>query len=575
MYCPSCRQERLGGQLCAACGKPMTARSREALEQELAHIRFLLGELPHWDTSSVPKATRNYLTQRYERQIRILDLVLAETVSVAVPAPGEGTPVEIAAPVVVPASIAAPQQVALSAEVLVPPVAPPPPSSSVTEEFPENPLLAAMQASPAEVSPAPKMSFSKPEPETFSSRPEEEEEEELAPLPPVVTEPLFDAPVRRSPTARLVEEVSTWDTVWRPFLYESIGWFIGAFLIVAGSLYLAFDSWAGLTSVSRSLVVFGMTAGYSAAFSICGALLARREALASAGRILGLIGAAVGPLAGLALGPLDSLSLDGIPLYLLLPLLVGWSVAAALLVRKPAESFDVPSRPLLQGALVGTTWMMGLAPLAARLGTSAVWFDLLPCVLFALLARQSLPAPRTSRALAFTLAAPSYLLLLYAVRLHVALAASGTPPRWATTRPSSPCCWPPVRASARCRPTRPRIRSPWASPPCRWAASCSRPRARLRPSSSPRPSSPRRCSSCPGARCSGCAGSTPPSRATTSSTPSRTRCCPRPSAPTSTGPGICAPSRPCPSCSVAPCSRAGCCPVPRGPPRRRRRRAPR
>ncbi|WNG20763.1 hypothetical protein F0U63_43255 [Cystobacter fuscus] len=430
MYCSSCRQERLGGQLCAACGKPMTARSREALEQELAHIRFLLGELPHWDTSSVPKGTRNYLTQRYERQVRILDLVLAETAPVAVPAPVQGAPVETAAPVVVPASIEAPQQVALSAEALAPPVAQPSPSLIVTGESPENPLLAATQASPAEALPAPKMSFSKPEPETFFSKPEEEEEEEeeLAPLPPVVTEPLFDAPVRRSPTARLVEEVSTWDTVWRPFLYESIGWFIGAFLIVAGSLYLAFDSWAGLTSVSRSLVVFGMTAGYSAAFSICGALLARREALASAGRILGLIGAAVGPLAGLALGPLDSLSLDGIPLYLLLPLLVGWSVAAAALVRKPAESFDVPSRPLLQGALVGTTWMMGLAPLAARLGTSAVWFDLLPCVLFALLARQPVPAPRTSRALAFTLAAPSYLLLLYAVRLHVALAASGTPP---------------------------------------------------------------------------------------------------------------------------------------------------
>jgi hypothetical protein len=255
------------------------------------------------------------------------------------------------------------------------------------------------------------------------------------PLPPVVTEPLFDAPPVRSATARLVEEVSTWNTVWKPFLYESIGWFIGAFLIVAGSLYLAFDSWAGLTSLTRSLVVFGMTAGYSTAFSICGSLLARREALAGAGRILGLIGAAVAPLAGIALGPLDSLSLEGLPLALLLPLLLGWSVGAAALVRTPAESFDAPSRPTVQLALLGTTLMMGLASLLARLGAPAFWLDVLPCALFFALSRGPVPAPRDNKALAFALAAPLYLLLLYVVRLHLALSAAGAPPSFGSYAP--------------------------------------------------------------------------------------------------------------------------------------------
>jgi hypothetical protein len=247
-------------------------------------------------------------------------------------------------------------------------------------------------------------------------------------VPPIVTEPLFEPPPVRTVTARIVEQASSWDTVWRPFLYESIGWFIGAFLIVAGSLYFAFDSWSGLTSFSRSLVVFGMTAGYSAAFSFCGSLLARRETLASAGRILGLIGAAVAPLAGVALGPIDSLGLEGVPLALLLPLLLAWSVGAAWLVRKSADSFDAPSRPFVQLALLGTTLMMGLASLFARLGAPSLWLDVLPCALFFVLSRARVPEPRSTRALSFALGAPLYLALLYFVRLHLALSAAGVAP---------------------------------------------------------------------------------------------------------------------------------------------------
>ncbi len=396
MYCPSCRQERLGGLRCAACGQPMTPRPREALEQELAHVHFLLEELKRWDTTYVPKGTRSYLTQRYERQVRILRSVLAE-VPVASAGQEPSSPVGDGSEGA-PEGGGAPEAVnAVPAAEAVPP--------SVVFEM-------ASEQAPVDPHPSPL-----PEGEGVEAQ-----------LPPVVTEPFFEAPPVRSVSARLVEEVSTWDTVWRPFLYESIGWFIGAFLIVAGSLYFAFDSWAGLTSFSRSLVVFGMTAGYSAAFSLCGSLLARREALASAGRILGLIGAAVAPLAGIALGPLDSLSLEGVPLALLLPLLLGWSVGAAALVRKPAESFDVPSRPLVQLALLGTTLMMGLAPFFARLGAPAFWLDVLPCALFFVLSRRPVPEPRSNKALAFVLAAPLYLLLLYAIRLHLALAAAGVSP---------------------------------------------------------------------------------------------------------------------------------------------------
>ncbi|MCY1081868.1 hypothetical protein [Archangium lansingense] len=417
----------------------MTPRPREVLEKELAHVHFLLDELQHWDSTYVPKGARNYLTQRYERQVRILLSVLAE-------APGASAAASVSAPAPAPVQAGgvgeagAAQEVVSAPEVVnAAPAAEPVPPSAVSQV-----AEAQTQVDP-HPNPLPEgegvdsgatREARYPHPDPLPKGEGEAGGEGVeAQLPPVVTEPLFDPPPVRSVTARIVEEASTWDTVWRPFLYESIGWFIGAFLIVAGSLYLAFDSWAGLTSFSRSLVVFGMTAGYSAAFSICGALLARREALSSAGRILGLIGAAVAPLAGVALGPLDSLSLDGVPLALLLPLLLGWSVGAAALVRKPAESFDAPSRPLVQLALLGSTLMMGLAPLFARVGALAFWLDVMPCVLFFVLSRRPVPEPRSSKALAFVLAAPFYLLLLYAIRLHLALAAAGVPPAFGSYAP--------------------------------------------------------------------------------------------------------------------------------------------
>ncbi|QRK13470.1 hypothetical protein JQX13_05255 [Archangium violaceum] len=413
MYCSSCRQERLGGlRFCAACGKAMAPRPREVLERELDHVHFLLAEMKEWDSTYVPKGARTYLTQRYERQARILLSVLAESPADAV------APAVAVAPAdpVAPAAVAEPAGTLGEQDGVSAPVSPPEVSPAVPEVVHAVPPVEAgeFQGSPEQVE-VPLYPHPGPLPEGEGV------------VPPVVTEPLFEAPAPRTVTARIVEEVSTWDTVWRPFLYESIGWFIGAFLIVAGSLYLAFDSWAGLTSFSRSLVVFGMTAGYSAAFSVCGALLARRETLAGAGRILGLIGAAVAPLAGVALGPLDSLSLDGVPLALLLPLLLAWSVGAAALVRKPAESFDAPSRPIVQLALLGTTLMMGLATLLARLGAPAFWLDVLPCALFFALSRRPVPEPRSRKALGFALAAPLYLLLLYGVRLHLALSAAGVP----------------------------------------------------------------------------------------------------------------------------------------------------
>ncbi|WP_224361323.1 hypothetical protein [Hyalangium versicolor] len=395
----------------------MTTRAREVLETELAHVHFLLSELKRWDASEVPPGVRRYLSARYERQTRVLLSVLAESpeqVLVSPEADSEQVVVE-APPVQVVEEAALPVPAAPAVQEVIP-------VAVFSEELP------APESVTAEAAPQPAQPESLPEAEEL--------------LPPVTTEPIFDPPPVRSIAARVVEETSTWDRLWRPFLYESIAWFLGAFLILAGTLYFVFESWEGMTSLSRSLVVFGMTAFYSLGFSAWGAFLSRRQELTNAGRILGIIGSAVAPLAGLALGPMGGalplgaeLQLDGVQPVLLVPLLLGWSALAAVMVRRPADSLDATSRPLIQVGMVGATLMMGLAPIVAKPGAPMLWLNVLPCVLFFLLSRRPAPEPRQGAALAFALCAPLYLLALFAIRLHLALVAGGTPPSVGTYAP--------------------------------------------------------------------------------------------------------------------------------------------
>ncbi|MCY1039860.1 hypothetical protein OV208_00910 [Corallococcus sp. bb12-1] len=549
MYCPACRQERLGSaRQCVLCGTHLSARARSAIEAELAHVHFLLDEVPRWDASDVPPHVRRLLTERYERQARVLLSVLTETPAESLtptpdavqdeavtPRMGEGAfavgPVsfvasrgpEADAATAFAASDASVVHVAgedasavaseayvahgMAVEANVVEVAsaahafpsdahafPSDAHASVdasgvaahaltdataahaladaaasassdasasvahtltdasdaatsaahalpnTEATPDAAGASAVHFSQLDVSASLGIAtpvsglphVAKPGPNVAhppvgaSARPMSA----ARPLPPNPGEPFMDPPAPSSRTARIVEETSAWSRVWRPFLYESIAWFIGAFLILSGTLYFVFESWAGMTSVTRSLTVFVMTVGYSVGFSVWGGYLSRRESLRKPGHILGLIGSAVAPLGGVALGPMgfgESLQLDGVHPALLVPLLFVWAGVAAFLARKPAEAFDAPSRPFIQVGLVGATLIMGLAPLAARIGAPAVWLNALPCLLFFLLSRKAVTPQRSGDALAFALTAPLYLTALFAIRLHLSLASAGAP----------------------------------------------------------------------------------------------------------------------------------------------------
>ncbi|RKH95289.1 hypothetical protein [Corallococcus sp. AB038B] len=496
MYCSACRQERLGSaSQCVVCGNRLAARARSAIEAELAHVHFLLDEVRRWDVHDVPPMVGRRLTERYERQARVLLSVLTETPVDALPsAPiqlrneavtpqtmGEGAvalgpvslptveaaveeiPVaqamasdvdvasvaQVAANVVEDASVVhaavvdstvahvaaadtavADTAAASDASAAVPDASATPGSTGASSHFNFNSLdlIACLGiASLSDASAARRLNAGRASAESRARA--VNEQRTARQLPPNPGEPFVEPPAPNSRTARIVEETSTWSRVWRPFLYESIAWFIGAFLILSGTLYFVFESWDGMTSVTRSLTVFLMTVGYSVGFSVWGGYLARRESLRKPGRILGLIGSAVAPLGGVALGPLgfgEALHLDGVRPLLLVPLLFAWSGVAAWLARKPIESFDAPSRPFIQLGLVGATLIMGLAPVAARVGVPAVWLNTLPCILFFLLSSKATETPRKGGALTFALAAPLFLTAMFAIRLHLALGAAGT-----------------------------------------------------------------------------------------------------------------------------------------------------
>ena len=384
MYCVACREERLGSaRWCIACGAKLQPRARELIDAELGHVRFLLGEMERWDPARVSSELRAYLEQRYRRQERVLAAALSGEELVE----GGGA--------VVPAAPIDPIDPIAARAVDARPAAP------STRGAANEPLESALHGS-----------------ETAAAS------DVAVPLPETPLAPSFDAPLPRTPEQRILEEASTWSRLWKPFLYESIGWFVGGFLILAGTLFFVAESWEGMTTTLRSLVVFGLTAGYSAGFSAWGRFFLKRGRVVGAGRVLGLIGSAAAPLPALALLPLAG------PSPLFWAALLVWCAAAAWLTRAPTAAHEPALQPILQLAMAVTTAAMALAPYLAPLGALAVWVDAV-AVVWLLIAHDARGGERGT----FSILAPAYLGLLFAIRVHVALVSAGVTVPAATYAP--------------------------------------------------------------------------------------------------------------------------------------------
>ncbi|MFE8600904.1 hypothetical protein [Archangium violaceum] len=91
-----------------------------------------------------------------------------------------------------------------------------------------------------------------------------------------------------------------------PKLHEYVWWFLGAVLVLGGSLMGVREAWRALGGVPRQLLVTGALFAYHSAFIGLGVLLARRSA--SAGRVLASIGIALLPVVFVALSSLVGLA---------------------------------------------------------------------------------------------------------------------------------------------------------------------------------------------------------------------------------------------------------------------------
>ena len=102
-----------------------------------------------------------------------------------------------------------------------------------------------------------------------------------------------------SPGGRLRDE-------FLPVVYENVGWFVGAVLVLTGSIYGLREAWTTFGPLGRHASVAGALFVYHTLFVMLSALLARRSVLA--GQFLAGIGACLVPLAYVAVANLSAVN---------------------------------------------------------------------------------------------------------------------------------------------------------------------------------------------------------------------------------------------------------------------------
>lgn len=361
MFCEPCRRERPhASRYCVLCGSRLVVRKAEDIEAELTHVHWLLEELPRWDESLVSQGVRKALRAHFEVQAGLLK----DALTLPAPAPTNARE-EVAPPDL---------------------VEPPPPAEP---QVPSPPVVDAV--TPQEMPPQP---VAEPSPVAV-----------VAVRPPTPAQP------------------SAWERLWKPVLGESVGWFIGAFLILAGTFTFVADAWNGMSDSGRSLTVFGLTSFWTLGFAAWAKMLERREATAPASVVLWRISAAVAPLATVALGPVTS--------WVGWPLVALQSLIAALLARKVAAHAwaqeDAARAHLETGAIAlamaGATVVLGTV--ARVTAAPLAWLEMVPVGL-ALVAWRGGRVSASGRPERFSLVAMGYAALLYAVRLHLAFGAEAS-----------------------------------------------------------------------------------------------------------------------------------------------------
>ncbi len=136
----------------------------------------------------------------------------------------------------------------------------------------------------------------------------------LAPAPAPVPVPV---PVRRPVSPRIARYLgqpeppleppepsspSLWDEKVKPFLRDTYLWFLGAFLVVAGSLYMVVTTWSSMSGATRQLVVHGGLLALALGWFALGRLADKRLGLDVAAKVFYGVFLSGGPLLVLVAG---------------------------------------------------------------------------------------------------------------------------------------------------------------------------------------------------------------------------------------------------------------------------------
>ncbi|MBI5542607.1 MAG: hypothetical protein HY901_01870, partial [Deltaproteobacteria bacterium] len=363
-YCEE--EQSVRARFCKVCGARLLERPAEKIAGDLGKYQFVIAQLKRWEEAGkLAPALADELAVPHRQKEAILQAALAAARGLPLPpespvesAPASSASVLLAAPASPPAEPPTeqpnppttdsggdshfeasqagrlhPEEESASlptkpqAEIAPLPTKPQAESASLPTR-PQAEIESLPTKPQAEIDPLPMRPqaeiaslSTKPQAE-IASLPTRPQEEESAPLPShakedatalaaasaamlathPVLEPLDLPEPPPSPEQVILERESSWSKLWQPFLSETVLWFAGPFLLLAGAFVFVKEA----EGVSRALVVSGVLAVYALAFFGVGRRLALKRNLVTAGRVLTAISAAMTPLALLALQPMKA-----------------------------------------------------------------------------------------------------------------------------------------------------------------------------------------------------------------------------------------------------------------------------
>lgn len=123
----------------------------------------------------------------------------------------------------------------------------------------------------------------------------------LVPEPPTRVEPSFvdTEDETATPHRRWIEAASNWSSIVKPFLLDNVGWFVGAFMVVAGFVVLIFTFWGTIEQnriLMQSLVFLSLAVATGMFFSLAYFMRLKYPQLETSSNVLLVIVALLIPL---------------------------------------------------------------------------------------------------------------------------------------------------------------------------------------------------------------------------------------------------------------------------------------